>query len=120
MFVLVVALLDMLAQTVRALEGFDAEVTGERAAGLGLPCVVVVVVFLVVVIIVVLTSSCCSSRLVPPSVRGQIGGTVENFVALGTPVLHVHYHGAPGKYKQKSRLFTYFLSRARVCRYAGK
>ena len=38
----------------------------------------------------------------PPAVRGEIGGTVEDLLALGTPVLHVHYHGTSKGKREKS------------------
>lgn len=30
----------------------------------------------------------------PTAMRSQVGGTAEDFVALGAPVLHAHYAGA--------------------------
>ena len=36
----------------------------------------------------------------PAPVGGEVGGAVEHLVALGAPVLHVDYHGAPGGQKE--------------------
>ena len=84
-------MLEMFAQAVRSFKRFAAQIASERSANFRLP----VVVFFVVVI-VVQASGCCS-WLVPPPVRGQICGTVKNFVAFWAPVLHMNDHGTPGK-----------------------
>ena len=38
--------------------------------------------------------------LVPPAVRGEVGGAVEDLLALGAAVLDVDDHGAPERERE--------------------
>lgn len=48
-----------------------------------------------------------ASRLMPPPVRRQVGGAVEDLVALRTPVFHVHDTGT-AVLRQTEGIFIHF------------
>jgi hypothetical protein len=80
----------MFAQAVRPFEGFSTEIAGEGTNVVTTTQLFVVVLLIVVVVVVVPGGT----WFMPPSVRGQIGGTIEDFVTFRASVFHMNNHGA--------------------------